>query len=71
MNKNIIPEIKNSIVWINNTLDKAAGRISELEKTLEELIQNEAQRDQDMENKKRLKGIESTVRISNIIQLQF
>lgn len=31
--------------WVNNLLDKVVGRISELEKTFEELIQNEAQKD--------------------------
>lgn len=27
--------------WVNSTLDKAEGRISELDETFEELIQNE------------------------------
>lgn len=57
--------------WVNSILDKAEGRISELDEILEELIQNEAQRDQEMENLERLKGNEDKVRTSNLIQLEF
>lgn len=50
---------------VKGILDKAEGRISELEKTFEEHIQNEGQWDQEVENIERLKGNEDKVRISN------
>lgn len=51
---------------VNSILDKAEGRISELDETFEELIQSEAQRDQEMKTTEWLKGIEDNVRISNM-----
>lgn len=57
--------------WVNSILDKAEGRISDLEKSFEELTQNETQSDREMENIERLKGIEDKVRISIITRLEF
>lgn len=37
MNKNITPEIQNSVAGVNSILDKAEGRISELEEHLKNL----------------------------------
>lgn len=48
--KNISIEIKNSVNVLNSSLDTAVKRISELDNISEEMNQNTAQREKEMEN---------------------
>lgn len=48
--KNAFIEIKNSMNVLNSSLDTAVERISELDSISEEMNQNAAQREKEMEN---------------------
>lgn len=48
--KNAFIEIKNSMNVLNSSLDTAVERISELDNISEEMNQNAAEREKEMEN---------------------
>lgn len=70
MNKNITPEIQNSVAGVNSILDKAEGRISELEEHLKNLCKMNV-REMKRWRIQKLSETEDKVRISDIMQSEF